>query len=176
MKHWLGNFLLRDTKIPYSTVSSTATFKVPVTNVNGESITSFNTLYSLQYCTFGVQSKKTSNDTSGVLICLGSGSTLQTVNDTYCLESDITQKLTLGSITSNVDYLDDKVRLVLTARYTNNSEENLTISEAGLATHVVGNSGNTIVLLDRKSVADGNFTPVTLGSGEGKTFVYAIEL
>jgi hypothetical protein len=82
-------------------------------------------------------------------------------------------------VLSSVDFPNGKVRLLLTVNYTNNTDETITINEIGLGynnSFYAGGWEYHKVLLDRKSVADGNFTPVTVGAGESKIFVYAIEL
>jgi hypothetical protein len=176
MKYWLHNFLFSNTQLLYATSNSQQSLKSPLINKDGTKVTKFNAYYSLWCSMLGVQSSKTNHDNYGVTIRLGTGSTIPTTEETYCLENEVTLSFTLGSITSDVAYPTGKVRLVLTANYTNNTTEAITINEAGLATYIYGPSQYETILLDRKSVADGNFTPVTVGAGESKIFVYAIEL
>jgi hypothetical protein len=176
MKYWLQTFLFSNRPLPYTTVSSFEKFKKPLVNIGGEKVTSYNMLYSNENSRLGIQSTAPHHDSYGVTIRLGTGSTIPTTEETYCLENEVTSSFTLGSITSNTDFPDSKVRLVLTANYTNNTAEAITVNEIGLAMYFHGSPMYQTILLDRKSVADGNFTPVTVGAGESKIFVYALEL
>lgn len=180
MKYWLHTFLFSDTGVPYATTNSSANYKTPLMDVNGESVTNFNAVNS-RYCSvLGYMSTDNKEATKGISIRLGTGLTVKTTDETYCLENESTDSFIIGNIASGVDAPDGKVRLLLTANYTNNTDEPITVNEIGIGffnSRVV--SGTTYynqILLDRKSVADENFTHVTVGAGESKVFVYAIEL
>jgi hypothetical protein len=172
-KYWLHNFVFTNSTIPYN---STYTLKTPFTDIEGNNITqsyavTSNLINSLGYIT--------NSSETGIKIYLGTGNTVETTDETHSLENDVTSSFALGNVTSAVSYLNGKVQLVLTAQYTNNTNEAITINEIGMVLinkRYLSTSYTDRILLDRKSVADGNFTPVTVGAGESKIFVYAIEL
>lgn len=174
MKYWLENFLFTSTALPYTTSSDESNFSTPMIDTNGEEQAAFRAKYSLRCSVLGITNDNFSSD-YGVHIYLGTGSTVPTTEETYCLENDVTMSFGRASVTSSTSHTENGISLALTGVYTNNTEKPITVNEAGLVMNFFG-SKSYKVLLDRKSVADGNFEPITLGAGESKIFVYTLEL
>lgn len=183
-KYWLSTFAL-DTNIVagtsstgnYATTTDINGVKHYIKDIDGKNVTGYYDALSNYLNKLGHIETPSAK---GVRILLGKGSSEKTTDETYKLEEDVTSSFALGVVTSAVNYLDGKVQLVLTAQYTNSSASSMQINEIGLALlnkrRVSGNSYTDVILLDRKSNADDNFNSVTLGVGESKIFVYAIEL
>jgi hypothetical protein len=175
MKYWLQTFLFGKS-VTYSSSNGRVNYINQLTDINGEKVIGYNKKFASEISVLG----KPYASGTGVSIRLGTGSTVKTTADTYCLENDVTDTFTLDTINSSVDFPNDNTRLLLTASFTNDTNEDINVNEIGFEYNNNDYASSTLlnnkVLLDRKSVADGNFTPVTIGAGESKIFVYAIEL
>lgn len=175
MKYWLQAFLFSES-VTYSSSGGSVAYTNQFTDINGEKVIGYNKANSSMLSVLG----KPLASNIGVSIRLGTGTNTPTTAETFCLENDVTDTFTLDTINSNVDFPNDNTRLLITASFTNNTEEDIVVNEIGFEYNNQNYLDKTYVynkvLLDRKSVADGNFTPVTVGAGESKIFVYAIEL
>lgn len=179
MKYFLETFLFNNEALGFSNSAGYKAFKTPLVSIEGAEVKNYNSNKINEQSLLGLIMATENEINNGVSIRLGTGASVTTTEETYCLENEVTTNFTLGTITSDVNFPNGKVQLVLTAQYTNNTDQEITINEVGFGYNNSSYAGGWTryrVLLDRKSKADGNFTPVTIGAGESKIFVYALEL
>lgn len=179
LKYWLGTFLFNTKRLSRNTSATHKSYANSMTDIEGNAVTGYNERYTEYYATLGFPS--TNDTTQGVCIHIGTGETDKTSVETHSLENDVTDNLSLVSLVSDIDNSNGKTRLLLTANYQNKTSTDITINEIGFVfinQDYNSTDGHTYnkVLFDRKSKADGNFTPTTLCAGESKVFVYALEI
>lgn len=103
---------------------------------------------------------------NGCVICLGTGNVTPTIGD-YKLSGELITGLTSQSQTTSAT----NNSITFSATATNNTESPVTIKEIGLGGYRSGIDG-CVILLTRDVLA----TPVTLNTGDSKTFSITIDL
>ena len=181
LKYWLGTFLFKTNASWVANASANGSYANALTDIEGNSVTSFNKNYN--YINgMGVLGVPVTNYDVGTTLVVGAGGDVATTDGTFKLTNQITTGINISKITSEINFVDGKVRLLINATCTNTTTDTtFNISEIGivLKTQFYSSSSTDTkrdILLDRKSVADGNFTPTTLNAGESKVFVYALEI
>ena len=176
-KYWLETFVFNNTALQTtSDTTASSNLKRSVKATDGSSWISYYRKNTLSYSMLGIVSTSINGDGTGII--LGTDGNTKTVEESFKLGSDITSNFTLSSPSSSVTFKDGKIQLIVSAKYENGTDQPLTINEIGLTrswSAYVGSTMTKKVLLDRKSVADENFTPVTLAPGESKIFMYVLE-
>ena len=181
LKYWLGTFLFRSNTSWVANSSSNGSYANALTDIEGNSVEKFN-FHSNYVNGMGVLGVPVTNYDVGTTLVVGAGGDVATEDGTFALATPITTGLSISKITSGINFVDGKVRLLINATCTNTTTDTtFNISEIGivLKTQLYSSSSSDTkrdILLDRKSVADGNFTPTTLCAGESKVFVYALEI
>ena len=127
--------------------------------------------YACEICTSGTNYDSTSGPTTNIQftgcgIYLGTGNVTPTIND-YKLSGELITGLTSQS--QDTSATNNSIKFSAIA--TNNTESPVTIKEIGLGGYVDSNKTPCVILLTRDVLA----TPVTLNTGDSKTFSITID-
>jgi hypothetical protein len=187
-KIWLANFMFNAKGVSVSSSSGKGELflptingeQVPIVAIDGTNLTTYNNYSTITKYMYALGYISNRDNQVGVTLHFGTDKDNTTSNGTYSLFSPCDSNVVFTNASSVVDFTDNGARLVISGTVTNGTDSVIEISEMGLVlnySHYENSKSEHIkVLLDRKSVADGNFTPATVGAGESKIFVYAIEL
>jgi hypothetical protein len=108
-------------------------------------------------------------NTLGIGLVIGSGTTTPTIND-YKMENAITTNLNAGGVTRSFNANNSNSSLTVVQPIVNLGASTITISEIGLFAKYNAASNTGCLLLSRDIIS-----PVTIAPNESKTFVVTID-